>query len=88
VEECWSSKPGVGSSNLSRGSINIFMANYKKELEKAIDDMVHLGQLRFETEGERRIYAYAFVRSMLVDLALQDSLVYRSLLAKYKKTLG
>ena len=87
MEECWSSKPGVGSSNLSRGSINIFMANNKKQLEQAIDNMVHQGQLRFATESERRVYAYAFVRSMLVDLALQDNLVMRSLITKYKKTV-
>ena len=62
------------------------MANNKKELEKAIDDMVRVGQQRFTTEGERRVYAYAFVRSLLVDLAMQDSLVYRSLLRKYKNT--
>jgi hypothetical protein len=63
------------------------MAN-KKELETAIDEMVKLGQRKFDTEGERRIYAYAFVRSMLVDLAMQDSLVFRSLLIKYKKTFN
>lgn len=62
------------------------MAQKKKELEKAIDEMVQIGQRRYGTEGERRVYAYAFVRSMLVDLALQDSLVYRSLLKKYKET--
>jgi len=61
------------------------MANNKKELEQAIDNMVHKGQLRFATEGERRIYAYAFVRNMLVDLALQDNLVMRSLITKLKK---
>ena len=61
------------------------MANNKKELEKAIDDMVHQGQRKFSNENERRVYAYAYVRSMLVDLALQDHLVYRSLMAKYKR---
>ena len=63
------------------------MAN-KKELENAIDEMVRHGQRRFDTEGERRIYAYAFVRSILVDLAIQDSLVYRTLLNKYKNTFN
>lgn len=63
------------------------MVHKKKELEQAIDEMVRVGQRRFSTEGERRVYAYAFVRSMLVDLALQDTLVYRSLLRKYKETL-
>lgn len=62
------------------------MVNKKKELEQAIDEMVRIGQRRYGTEGERRVYAYAFVRSMLVDLALQDSLVYRSVLKKYKET--
>jgi hypothetical protein len=61
------------------------MATNKKELEKAIDDMVHQGQRRFQTEDERRVYAYAYVRSMLVDLAMQDNLVYRSLLTKYSR---
>lgn len=63
------------------------MVHKKKELEQAIDEMVRVGQRRLGTEGERRVYAYAFVRSMLVDLALQDALVYRSLLRKYKETL-
>ncbi len=62
------------------------MALNKKQLEKAIDDMVNHGQRRFATEGERRVYAYAYVRSMLVDLAMQDSLVYRSLVRKHNKT--
>ncbi len=62
------------------------MALSKKQLEKAIDDMVNHGQHRFATEGERRVYAYAYVRSMLVDLAMQDSLVYRSLVRKHNKT--
>ncbi len=48
--------------------------------------MVNHGQHRFATEGERRVYAYAYVRSMLVDLAMQDSLVYRSLVRKHNKT--
>jgi hypothetical protein len=68
-----------------RGLHKYCMALTKKQLQEAIDRMVKAGQDKFATEGERRIYAYAFVRSMLTDMAMQDSDVLSKLIRKHNK---
>ena len=75
---------GRGFESL-RGLHKYWMSVNRKQLQEAIDQMVHKGQQRYNTEAERRVYAYGFVCGLLVELAMRDSLVYQALLAKYRK---